>query len=108
EARKAVKQTSSEPSHIVSYQMFQAGKSIKDIAKTRELTELTIEDHIFKAAKQGYPIFWNIFFNEEEEKEVLQAKKNCEDEKLKPLKEALPENFSYTKIKAVLVKNDLL
>ncbi|WP_188454671.1 DNA helicase RecQ [Virgibacillus oceani] len=104
----AKKKDDEGPSHIVSYQMFQSGKSIKDIAVIRGLSQVTIEGHIFKAFKDGYPLAWNIFFNEEEEKMVLAAREEIEEPKLKPLREALPEEYSYTKIKAVLVKNGLM
>ncbi|WP_099159326.1 DNA helicase RecQ [Virgibacillus ndiopensis] len=96
------------PSHIVSYQLFQSGKSIKDISVIRGLSHVTIEGHIFKAFKDGYPLAWNIFFNSNEEEAVLAARAEVEEPKLKPLREALPEDYSYTKIKAVLVKNGLM
>lgn len=93
------------PSHMVSFQLFQSGKSIKDIATIRELSPQTIEGHIFKAFKDGYPIAWNIFFNPDEEAAVLAAREKIDEPKLKPLREALSEDYSYTTIKAVLVKN---
>ena len=102
------KQNDGEPSHIVSYQMFQSGKSLKDIAVIREMKQQTIESHIFKAYKEGYPIVWDIFFNEEEEIAVLAAREEIDEPKLRPLKEALPDGYDYTKIKAVLVKNELM
>ncbi|SHG39260.1 DNA helicase RecQ [Ornithinibacillus halophilus] len=107
-APKRKKQVDDTPSHITSYNMFQSGKSIKDIAVIREMTDMTIEGHLFKAYKQGYPLAWNIFFNEEQEKMVLEAYNTVEEQKLKPLKEALPEEYSYTMIKAVLVKNEMM
>lgn len=96
------------PSHLVSYQLFQSGKSIKEITAIRELSGQTVESHIFKAFKDGHPLAWNIFFDEEEEAAVLGARKTIDEPRLKPLREALPENYSYTKIKAVLVKNGLM
>ncbi|WP_077329419.1 DNA helicase RecQ [Virgibacillus siamensis] len=96
------------PSHTISYTMFQSGKSITDIAAIRELSPQTIEGHIFKAYKDGYPIAWNIFFTEQEEAAVLKARETIVEPKLKPLKEALADEFDYTKIKAVLVKNGIL
>lgn len=94
-----------QPSHLISYQMFQSGKSLKDIAAIRDMSNQTIENHIFKAYKDGHPVAWDIFFNEEEEKVVLEARSQITEDKLKPLKEALPEEYNYTMIKAVLVKN---
>ncbi|WP_373894054.1 DNA helicase RecQ [Virgibacillus sp. CBA3643] len=96
------------PSHMVSYQMFQSGKSIKDIAVIREFSQQTIESHLFKAFKAGYPIAWEIFFNDEEEATILAAREQVDEPRLKPVKEALPEGYSYTMIKAVLVKNGLM
>lgn len=93
------------PSHLISYQLFQSGKTLKDIATIREFSKLTIENHIFKAYKEGHPIAWDIFFNAEEEAAVLAVRETVDEEKLKPLKEALPEGYDYTTIKAVLVKN---
>ncbi len=93
------------PSHLVSYKLFQSGKTFKDIAAIRAFSERTIENHIFKAFKDGYPVAWNIFFNDEQEAEIITAREQIAEEKLKPLKEQLPEEYSYTMIKAVLVKN---
>ncbi|MFC3039893.1 DNA helicase RecQ [Virgibacillus xinjiangensis] len=107
--KRQQKRTDDErPSHLASYQMFQSGKSLKDIAAIRELSTQTVESHLFKAFKEGHPIAWGIFFNEQEEARVLAAREEVEEPKLKPLKEALPEDYDYTKIKAVLVKNGIL
>lgn len=96
---------SSEPSHRESYRMFQNGKSLQDIAGIRGMSTQTIESHLFKADKEGLTIAWEIFFTEEEEKVVLDVWQNTEENRLKPIKEQLPDNYTYTKIKAVLVKN---
>ncbi|WP_430790057.1 DNA helicase RecQ [Virgibacillus flavescens] len=96
------------PSHLASYEMFRSGKSLKDIAVMRDLSPQTIEGHIFKATKEGYPIAWGIFFTEEEEQTVLAVRNELEEPKLKQVKDLLPEGYSYTKIKAVLVKNELM
>ncbi|MGJ9458259.1 DNA helicase RecQ [Oceanobacillus sp. CF4.6] len=105
---KAKKTGDDRPSHLISYQMFQSGKSIKDIAAIRDFSKMTIENHIFKAFQDGYPLAWGIFFDETEEAAVIAAHSQLEEKKLKPLKEALPEEYDYTKIKAVLIKNDLM
>lgn len=96
------------PSYMISYQMFQTGKKLQDIVAIRGMTTQTIEGHLFKAYKTGYPLAWEIFFNSEEEATVLAAREELEAPQLKPLKEALPEEYDYTKIKAVLVKNEWL
>src|SRR5699024_10862408 len=104
--RKTKPRTNSdEPSHLSSYRMFQSGKSLKEIALMRDINEQTVESHLFKAYKEGQPIIWDIFFTEKEEAQVLDIHQQMEEPRLKPMKEALPEAYNYTKIKAVLVKN---
>src|SRR5699024_2161757 len=93
--KKKSQEADDQPSHVISYQLFQNGKTIKEIAKRRELTDQTVQNHLFKAAKQGYPIKWEIFFSEEEEKEVLDAREQMNEPRLKPLKEALPDEYDY-------------
>ncbi|GIO26785.1 DNA helicase RecQ [Ornithinibacillus bavariensis] len=107
-ASKPKRKEDEGPSHLVSYKLFQSGKSIKEIAAIREMTTITVESHLFKAFQDGYPIAWDIFFTDEEEAKVLTTREVVEEPKLKPLKEALPEDYDYTKIKAVLVKNGLM
>ncbi|MGM8211482.1 DNA helicase RecQ [Virgibacillus sp. W0430] len=102
------KQQKEEPSHIVSYQLFQAGKSISAISVIRNMSHQTIEGHLFKAFKAGYPIAWEIFFTDMEERVVLDAYEQSDDKRLTPVKDILPEEYTFTKIKAVLVKNNLL
>ncbi|MCM3741679.1 DNA helicase RecQ [Oceanobacillus luteolus] len=96
------------PSHLVSYKLFQEGKTIKEIAEARDFSAMTIENHLFKAYKEGHEMNWNLFFNAEEEAEVLAMREELDEDKLKPLKKALPEDYSYTMIKAVLVKNGMM
>ncbi|GAQ17136.1 ATP-dependent DNA helicase RecQ [Oceanobacillus picturae] len=103
---KPRKESEEGPSHLVSYKLFQSGKSIKDIAAMRDLSKQTVESHLFKAYKDGHPLLWQIFFNEEEEAKVLAAHQQLEDPKLKEIKETLGDSFDYTKIKAALVKNE--
>lgn len=102
------KTNNEEPSYMTSYQLFRSGKMLKEIATMRELSPQTVEGHIFKAFKTGYPVSWNVFFDTDEEAAVLNTHAQLEVPKLKSLKETLPETYDYTKIKAVLVKNKLM
>ncbi|WP_163969437.1 DNA helicase RecQ [Oceanobacillus halotolerans] len=104
-APKPKKKEDDRPSHTVSYQLFQNGKSIKDIAFIRDITTQTVENHLFKAYKEGRPIAWNIFFTEEVEELILTEREKLTEPTLKELKKALSDDYDYTTIKAVLVKN---
>ncbi|WP_066174204.1 DNA helicase RecQ [Bacillus marinisedimentorum] len=98
----------SRPSHMISYEEFCEGRDIKDIAKERGLTTRTVENHLFKAAKEGNQLDWNLFFTSEAEALILHEHEQLDEKKLKPLKERLPDEVSYTAIKAVLVKHDFM
>ncbi|MDL4842052.1 DNA helicase RecQ [Aquibacillus rhizosphaerae] len=101
-------ESNGQPSFQVSYQMFVEGKQIEEIASTRGVTDQTVTNHLFQAYKQKMDIDWSLFFSEDQELEVLQARANLEEPKLKPLKESLNEEYDYTTIRAVLVKNGFL
>ncbi|MDM8098897.1 DNA helicase RecQ [Oceanobacillus oncorhynchi] len=100
------KDADDRPSYQISYELLQKGKTIREIASIRDLKELTIESHIFQAFQKGYTLNWNLFFNTEEEGKILSKHEEIDPIGLKELKEALPEDYTYRKIKAVLVKND--
>ncbi|MGG0843914.1 DNA helicase RecQ [Peribacillus simplex] len=98
---------STKPSHLESYLLYQEGKSIKEIATSRGLSSISIENHLLKCAEEHMDIKWEEIFTDEEFELVLDTAKQLDSEKLKPLKEALPENISYYMIKAILVKAGL-
>ncbi|RKD25162.1 ATP-dependent DNA helicase RecQ [Ammoniphilus oxalaticus] len=93
------------PSHLVTYQLFEEGRSLEEIAAERELTEQTIENHLFQAYRDGHPLDWSLFFTEDTEQLILQKHSELTEKRLRPLKEALPDELDYTTIKAALVKN---
>lgn len=98
---------STKPSHLESYRLYQEGKSIKEIATSRGLSSISIENHLLKCAEEHMDIKWEEIFTDEEFELVLDTAKQLDSEKLKPLKETLPENISYYMIKAILVKAGL-
>ena len=91
-------------SHIVTYDMFSKGKTLEEIAKERKVSLLTIQEHIFQCYLCGLNIDLDIFIPKEYEKTILDVIKTIGAEKLKPIKEALPECIDYMAIKAVLCK----
>ncbi|WP_436373157.1 DNA helicase RecQ [Cytobacillus sp. BC1816] len=96
------------PSYQISFDYYKDGDSIKEIAKKRNFSPITIQEHIFRSIREGNVIDWSDIFNETEEKLVLEAAEKAGRDKLKPIKEELPEEIDYFKIKAVLVKDELL
>lgn len=94
-------------SHLESYRLYQEGKSIKEIGALRGLSSISIENHLLKCAEENLDIKWDEIFLDKDFDLVLETAKQLDSEKLKPLKEALPEHISYFMIKAILVKAGL-
>ncbi len=93
--------------HIATFELYKSGMTIKEIAAERELTSITIENHLFQCASEGMDIDLDGFIPEGREKEILEAISQVGASKLKPIKEVLPADISYTAIKAVIMKNNL-
>ncbi|MFW6287604.1 MAG: DNA helicase RecQ, partial [bacterium] len=94
-------------SYLVTYKLFKAGKSIEEIADERGLSTNTIENHIFRADKEGFDVDIDFLIPEQYEEEILAAIEKEGSEKLRSIKEALSDEISYTAIKAVMCKYDL-
>jgi ATP-dependent DNA helicase RecQ len=98
------KETSDQPSYLMTFEMFQDKKSIKEIASEREMSPTTIENHIIRSFEEGKGSDWSIFFTEEVESLIEKAVNEVGEKPLKPIKESLPEDVSYFQIKGYLAK----
>ncbi len=92
------------PSHVLTLQMFREGKSLREIARERKLTAVTVEDHIIRCGQEGHEIDWDAIIPTRYEPLVISKVQELGGERLRPLKEALPEEIDYFTIKAVLCK----
>ncbi|MED3571385.1 DNA helicase RecQ [Cytobacillus praedii] len=95
------------PSYLQSYQFYMDGMSINEIAKARNFSPITIQEHILRAVREGQNINWEEIFDEDTEGLILEAVQKVGTEKLKLIKEELPNEIDYFSIKAVLTKNSL-
>lgn len=93
-----------EKSHHVTFSLLQQGLTIKEIASNREMTERTIEGHLFKCSEEGCTIDWNQFIPEQFEQLIEKAVYEADTTRLTPIKELLPEEISYFMIRAYLQK----
>ena len=98
------KKKNGEPTHLESYKLYREGKTMKEIATIRGLSVVTIESHITKCAEEQLEIDWKQIFSKDDYQLIVDTANQLGAEKLKPLKEALPEKISYFMIKAALVK----
>lgn len=93
-----------EDTIITSYNLFIEGKNIDEIAKVRGLTRQTIENHLLKCYELGMEINLNDYINSNFETAIYNAIDTLGTEKLRPLKDALPEEVSYFDIKYYIIK----
>ena len=92
---------------LVSYEMFSNGMSIEDIVNERGLTRITIEGHLIDCFEKGMNLNLEKYVHTEYRDEILKAIEEIGTEKLKPIKEALPEEVSYFDIKYYVVVSKL-
>jgi ATP-dependent DNA helicase RecQ len=90
-----------------SYDLYQSGLSITEIAEQRGLTQSTVKGHLLECCLQGMPMDVSAIVSEEQKKQIMDAIEQVGSDRLKPIKEALPEEISYSAIKFVLAKNEL-
>ncbi len=101
---EAKEKAKKEDTRTVSYNLYKEGKNISEISKERGLSTITVESHLADCAKLGYEINYRDFVSEENEKLILKTYKEIGGDKLKPIKEALPPDITYTEIKFALLR----
>jgi len=86
--------------HQKSYNLFQEGLSITQIAHKRGITENTVYTHLIKINEMGTPLDLHQFINSSEILKIQQAKKVLENpDSLKAYFEYFEEKMPYHKIK---------
>lgn len=93
-----------QASHHLTFQMFRAGDELSHIASARALSLSTVENHLLRCAEEGEKLEWSRLLSTEQENLIMKAVQELQTDKLKELKESLPENISYFHIKAALQK----
>ncbi len=96
--------TNEEQSYLTTVQLFKEGKMIEEIALERGLKLATIENHLIQGAIEGFELDWEKVLPKEYEQLINNVRAEIGGEKLKPIKESLPEEISYFQIKLALCK----
>lgn len=96
-----------EDTRSISYKLYKEGKSLNQIAKERGLSVLTIENHLIYCAKLGLDINYSDFISPLHEDLIIKVYKEIGGDKLKPIKEALPSEITYTEINFALCKYNI-
>ncbi|WP_291575045.1 DNA helicase RecQ [Clostridium sp. UBA4548] len=100
---------SKEKSYEVTISMIRDKKSLGQISVEREIALTTVLTHVTEFLTTGSPIDFSVdftdVFNEKTENLVMEAIKEVGANKLKPIKEKLPDYITYDQIKGVVLKN---
>ena len=88
-------------SHLETYEMYKQGIDLNEIAKERNLSRQTIENHLIRCYEDGMEVDWQSFVSAEYESLIETAVQNAEGG-LKSIKEQLPNEVSYFMIRAYL------
>ncbi len=94
-------------SHRLTAELYIKLGSLDAVAKERNLSPLTLQGHILDAYKEGLDISLDDFIPQGQEEKILEVIHKIGTEKLKPIKDALPEEVEYMAIKAVLAKHGM-
>ncbi|AZI66665.1 AAA family ATPase [Kaistella daneshvariae] len=89
------------PSHILTFQLFESGKTIPEVAKERGLVPETIYGHLAKFAEQGLLDISRIFAKEKINIFEKEFKQNQFDS-LNEWKKVLPNDFEFNEIRLLL------
>lgn len=95
------------PSHIITLNSYNEGKTVKEIAEERELALSTVEQHIIRCAEEGMAVDLDRIIPEKYEQLILDVMRRLNTGRLKPIKEELPEEIDYLMIKAVILKHKM-
>jgi ATP-dependent DNA helicase RecQ len=99
--KKAAKKAVGD-SHLETFQLHQQTLSVEEIAQKRELTLSTVENHLIQCAQQGMEVDFNRLIPAEYIPLLQKAVEEVGRDRLKPIKEQLPEEVSYFMIKSYL------
>ncbi|MGL4629229.1 MAG: helix-turn-helix domain-containing protein, partial [Cetobacterium sp.] len=99
--------TKSSSTRSASYkktaELFIEGLSIEEIASTQQIVVTTVLNHLSKAKEEMAELDLSRLYTAEEKALLVEAVEKVGIERLKPIKESLPEYFSYDKIKLILM-----
>jgi hypothetical protein len=79
--------------------------TIDEIATERELTLSTVQQHIMRCAEEGMDVDLNDIISSKYEQLILDVIKRLNTDRLRPIKDELPDEVDYLMIKAVIFKH---
>lgn len=98
--KKPAKKAGVSDSHLETLKLHQRNFSIQEIAEQRDLAVSTVESHLLQCAQQGLDVDLSKHIPVEYMALLENALAEAGRDRLKPIKELLPEEVSYFMIKA--------
>lgn len=96
-----------EDTKLVSYNLYKnEGKSISEIAEIRGLKLRTIEQHLLDCYEKNMEISLEKYVNSNFKDDIYKAIENWNGEKLRDLKDMLPDGVSYFDIKYYIIEKE--
>lgn len=89
-------------SHLETYKLHEDKLTVGEIAAKRELAESTVENHLMLCIQQGMEVDYSLLIPAQYLEELERAVDEAGRDRLKPIKELLPDEVSYFMIKAFL------
>jgi ATP-dependent DNA helicase RecQ len=102
-ARAAVPDKKISPSEE-TIQLIEEGKTLDEIAAIRGRRRSTIVSMVSDLVVRGLLEFQNSWVQEDRQKQIEAVAANLDLERFSPIKEALPEDFTYDEIRLVVAK----
>jgi len=98
--KKPAKKTGVTDSHLETLKLHQENLSIEEIAEQRDLAVSTVENHLLQSAQHGLEVDFTKYIPNQYMPLLEKALAEAGRERLKPIKDLLPEEVSYFMIKA--------
>ncbi|OKL36320.1 DNA helicase RecQ [Domibacillus mangrovi] len=99
---KALKKKTVNGSHLETFDLHQSGLTADEIAVDRELTVSTVENHLIQCMNEGLAVDLNLIVPEQYREPLEKAIEEAGAERLKPIKELVPDDVTYGMIKVFL------
>jgi ATP-dependent DNA helicase RecQ len=87
------------PTHVQSYELFQGGATIPEIAAQRRITTGTVFGHLIQCMHSGLPVALDRVVTPERQRAIIAAFAQTGSERLAPVKDLLGEDYSWDEIR---------
>ena len=85
-----------------TYAFYEAGMTVEEISRERAIAEMTVEKHLADCILEGRPFDISQHVGGPDRALIEEAVQRLGDERLKPLRDALPRHISYRMIRFVV------